>query len=549
MKKRLLYIAASLMAAGVMVSCHKVTVKATSELTPDVFPTDAASYISASGPAYVALRGNVAAEYFFQQTYSTDEGIMEARGGNWYDGGQNLEMHYHTWTKDNGYVNSNWFWLSTIIGTVNQELSILGKNEPAGTDKDQNLSELKMVRALAYYFMMDNWGNVPLDTLYGDFTPRDKTPRADVFNWLEGEIKGAIPNLSTTVSAATYGRFTQYGAYALLAKMYLNAEYYTGTKKYAECIAACDNVISSGKFSVASTANYLKAFYPSNGPAAVGSKEEFIFAIPYDPTLTTTFGFRSQNYHARYDVPRSMGKVATGAGYNYFNIPYVPGAPASTLPEFYAYFNDANDVRNKQWLVGKQTLPDGVTPLMITTTKAGYDEINWAGDNTAYTYQLELTPNIVLRKSVATFDAGNDEIAWNMGYRNIKFYPDATSATRDQNNDVPIFRYSDILLMKSEAILRGGAATLGQTALSLANNVRTSRTTSAAWTNITLDSVYNERSREFAWEAWHRNDMIRYGKYEGKWGFKTNADQYRRIFPIPTNAFAVNPKLSQNPGY
>ena len=549
MKKRLIYIAASLMAAGAMVSCHKVTVEATSELTPDVFPKDSASYITASGPAYVALRGNVAAEYFFQQTYSTDEGIMEARGGNWYDGGQNLEMHYHTWTKDNGYVNGNWTWLSTIIGVVNQELSILSKNEPAGAAKDQNLAELKMVRALAYYFMMDNYGNVPLDTVYGDFTPRDKTPRADVFNWLEGEIKGVIPYLSTTVSTATYGRFTQYGAYALLAKMYLNAEYYTGTKKYAECIAACDNVISSGKFSVASTANYLKAFYPSNGPNAVGSKEEFIFAIPYDPTFTNTFPFRSANYHARYDVPRSMGKVAAGAGYNFFNIPYTPGAPASTLPEFYAYFNDANDVRNKQWLTGKQYLPDGVTPLMITTTKAGYDAIAYPGDNTPYTYQLELTPNIVLRQSTATFDAGNDEVAWNMGYRNIKFYPDASSATRDQNNDIPIFRYSDILLMKSEAILRGGAATLGQTALSLANNVRANRTTSAAWTNITLDSVYNERSREFAWEAWHRNDMIRYGKYEGKWGFKTNTDQYRRIFPIPTNAFAVNPKLTQNPGY
>lgn len=549
MKKRLIYIAASLMAAGVAVSCHKVTVKATSELTPDVFPTDSASFISASGPAYVALRGNMAAEFFFQQTYSTDEGIMEARGGNWYDGGQNMEMHYHTWTKDNGYLNGNWYWLSTIIGTVNQQLSILGKNEPAGSAKDQNLAELRMVRALAYFFMMDNWGNVPLVTVYGDFTPRDKSSRAEVFNWLEGEIKEVIPNLSTTVSAATYGRFTQYGAYALLAKMYLNAEYYTGTKKYAECIAACDNVISSGKFSVASTANYLKAFYPTNGPAAVGSKEEFIFAIPYDPAFSNTFPFRSQQYHARYDVPRSMGKVAAGAGYNYFNIPFTPGAPASTLPEFYAYFNDANDIRNKQWLVGKQTLPDGVTPLMITTTKAGYDEINWKGDNTPYTYQLELTPNIVLRKSATTFDAGNDEIAWNMGYRNIKFYPDATSATRDQNNDIPIFRYSDILLMKSEAILRGGAATLGQTALSLANNVRANRTTSAAWTNITLDSVYNERSREFAWEAWHRNDMIRYGKYEGTWGFKTNKDVYRRIFPIPTNAFAVNPKLTQNPNY
>ncbi|MCS3796291.1 RagB/SusD family nutrient uptake outer membrane protein [Niastella sp. OAS944] len=549
MKKRLINIATSLMAAGAMVSCHKVTVKATSELTPDVFPADSASYISAAGPAYVALRGNIGIEYFFQQTYSTDEGIMQARGGNWYDGGQNMEMHYHTWTKDNGYLNGNWYWLSTIIGVVNQELSILGRTQPEGATKDQSLAELKMVRALAYYFMMDNYGNVPIFTTYGDFTPRDKTPRAEVFAFIVDEIKSALPNLSTTVNTSTYGRFTQYGAYALLAKMYLNAEYYTGTKMYNECIAACDNIISSGKFSIASSANYLKAFYPTNGPTAVGSKEEFIFAIPFDATSANTFAFRSANYHNRYDLPRSMGKVAAGAGYNVFNINHVPGGPASTLPEYYAYFYDANDVRNKQWLTGKQYLPDGVTPLTVTTTKAGYDAITFKGDNTPYIYHVDLTPNIELRNSAAPFDSGNDEVAWNMGYRNIKFYPDATSASRNQNNDIPVFRYSDIVLMKAEAILRGGNATLSQTALSLANDLRANRTTAAAWSTINLDSIYNERSREFAWEAWHRNDMIRYGKYEGKWGFKTNADVYRRIFPIPTNAFATNPKLTQNTGY
>jgi hypothetical protein len=160
-----------------------------------------------------------------------------------------------------------------------------------------------------------------------------------------------------------------------------------------------------------------------------------------------------------------------------------------------------------------------------------------------------LTPNIVLRQNPALFDCGNDEIAWNMGYRNIKFYPDASSTSRNQNNDVPFLRYSDVILMKAEAILRGGSPTLGETALSLVNSVRSKRSTSAAWTSVSLDDLYKERCREFAWEAWHRNDMIRFGKYEGQWGFKTNADTYRRIFPIPTYAKALNPALVQNPGY
>ena len=535
--------------AGLFTACHKIEVKSTTELTPDVYPGNAAQFISASGPAYVALRGNMAAEYFFQETYSTNEGIMPARGNNWFDGGQNMQMHYHNWTQDNGYLNGNWYWLATIIGEVNQELSILGKTEPEGAAKQTNLAELKLVRDYAYFMMMDNWGNVPLDTLYGDFTPHTNVARAKVFSFLETEIKAAIPYLSTTVDASTYGRFTAYGAYALLAKLYLNAEYYTGTARYNDCIAACDNIISSGKFALSSIANYLVMFYPSNGPASPGSKDEFIFAIPYDPNFANSFPFRSQQYHARYDVPRSMGSVAAGQVITIFNIPYTPGAPASTLPEYYAYFNDANDIRNKQWLTGLQFQHDGVTPITITTTLGGYDFFTYGTNSTPYTYQLNLTPNIVLRNASYQFDCGNDEVAWNMGYRNIKFYPDATSSSRNQNNDVPIFRYSDIVLMKAEAIKRGGTATLGQTDLSLCNSLRAVRTTSAAWTSITLDSIYNERCREFAWEGWHRNDMIRFGKYEGTWGFKTNTDVYRRIFPIPTNAFAVNGALVQNPGY
>ena len=540
-----IYIAVLLTAT--LVSCHKINVPITTELTPSIFPQDSNQFIQASGPAYVALRGNWSTEYFFQQCYSTDEGIMEARGGNWFDGAQNQQMHYHSWTKDNGYVNGNWDWLATIIGTVNQSSSVLKQAMPEGAAKQTNLAELKMVRALAYFMMMDNYGNVPLDTVYGDFTPHTNVPRAQVFNWLEGDIKSCIPYLTTNVNTYTYGRPTVYMAYALLAKMYLNAEYYTALPRYNDCIAACDNIINSGKFNLATMANYLQMFYPTNGPTSPGSKDEFIFAIPFDATSSGFVG-RSANYKARYDVPRSMGQVAPGAGFNYFNIPYTPGGPASTLPEFYANFNDANDIRNKQWLTGLQVKPDG-TPLTVKTTKAGYDAILYAGDTTTFIYQVNLTPNIVLRQSAAAFDAGNDEVAWNMGYRNIKFYPDATSLSRNQNNDEPVFRYSDIILMKAESILRGGTATGGATALSLVNQLRAVRTTSPPVSTVDLPFIYAERSREFAWEGWHRNDVIRFGKYEGAWGFKTDASTYKRIFPIPTSAFAVNPALVQNPGY
>jgi len=538
MKKRFKYIILPALMSIILVSCSDLNVPVTTQITPDAYPQDSVQFAASAGVVYATLRGNYSLDFFFMQTLSTDEAILPARGGNWYDNQNYRMLHYHSWTKDHPWTGSCWNWLSQIIGYDNQTMYILNKNMPVGTNKTRTLAELKMVRALAYFWMMDMYGNVPIVTTYGDFESKAKSDRKDVFNFIEAEIKDCLPNLSTTTGTTTYGRPTQYMAYSLLAKMYLNAEYYTGTARYSDCVTACDNVISSGKFTLSTTSNYLQMFYPNNGPTT----PEFIFAIPYDPSFAALPGTNGQMYHARYDVPRSETKK--------FGLPFTPSAAESTLPEFYAYFNDANDIRNKQWLTGKQYMNDGVTPVMVTTTKKGYDQFYTGTDGgAAYTYQVELTPAIVLRQDATLFDCGNDEIAWNMGYRNIKFFPDATSTSRNQNNDAPVFRYSDIILMKAEAILRGGTATLGQTALSLVNTLRANRTTTAAWSSVSLEDIYSERCREFAMETWHRNDMIRFGKYEGSWGFKTNAETYRRIFPIPTAVLNINPKMTQNPGY
>ncbi len=537
MNIKLKNISLSVLITILLFSCHDIEVPVTTQLTPDIFPKNLTQYVQASGPPYAALRGNYALDYFFMQTFTTDEAILPARGGNWYDNRGYLDMHYHTFTKDHGATNSLWNWLSIVIGTSNQAMSILNQNIPDNTTtKAQTLAELKMVRALAYFMMMDSFGNVPIYSEYGDFAPKANSTRAEVFTFIETEVKAAIPNLSADVTQATYGKATKWAAHALLAKMYLNAEIYTGTAKTKECIEACDAVINSGKFAIEPRASYLQMFYPNNGP----SMKEFIFAIPYDPTAGSMPGTNGNMYHARYDVPRSLRTK--------YGLPFTPSAPQSTLPEFYAHFNDKNYIRNGQWLTGLQFLNDGVTPVTVTTTKKGYDQFYTGADGSAkFTYQVELTPEIKLRQDVATFDLGNDEIAWNMGYRNVKFFPDATSLNRNQNNDKPFFRYSDIILMKAEAILRSGVSK--QTAVDLVNQVRSKRTTSDALTDITLEELYQERSREFAWESWHRNDMIRFGKYEGKWGFKTDATITKRIFPIPQGALTLNPALKQNPGY
>jgi starch-binding outer membrane protein, SusD/RagB family len=577
MKKLVVYILCCLFLLVFGLACQKVGVPITTELTPAVFPQNASQFIEASGPPYAALRGNFALDYWFMQSLSSDEAILPARGGNWYDPSNGYNnIHLHNWTPANGWTNTTWTWLSTVIGASNQALNVLQTTEPDSlSSKPSNLAEIKIVRDMAYLFMMDLYGNIPIDTVFGQFTSHTNVPRAQVFSWLESDIKSALPSLSQQAGTLYYGRANKYTAYALLAKLYLNAEYYTGTARYDDCVWACDSVINAGggtQYALQPRSTYLQMFYPTNGPT---TQTEFIFAIPYDPTAGIYPGTNGLLYRARYDLDRYLGVRYGYAGATAGNVtdPLMdstypastgvneagPSGPESTLPTFYAYFYDPNDIRTGQWLTGLQYWPDG-KPIMVKTTKGGtqgYDATYTGSDaNAAYYYQLNLTPDVYFRTNPASganpalFDLGNDDIAWDMGYRNNKFLADNTNkANRNQNNDVPVFRYSDIILMKAEAILRGAAPTGGQTALSLANQLRAARTTSPAWTGITLDSIYNERSREFTWETWHRNDMIRFGKYEGSWGFKTDADPNHRIFPIPNNALLLNPTLKQNPGY
>ncbi|MGN6179820.1 MAG: RagB/SusD family nutrient uptake outer membrane protein [Mucilaginibacter sp.] len=558
MKKIVLGILSLLSAAAIISSCQKINVPVTSEITPAVYPVTPAQFVSAEGPMYIAIRNDFSVSYWFLQSCSTDEAVLPTFGTNWLDGNKYVELHRHTWTKDNAWVNSTWTYLTGIIGTSNQIISIFQKNAPAGTAKNTSIAELRTARAMAYFMMMDLYGNVPLDTLYGSTALKTNSSRAQVFNYVESELKAAIPYLKSP-STATYGLVTKDLAYSILAKMYLNAQVYTGTSRYDDCIAACDKIISSGYYALEPRSTYLQMFYPTNGP----SDKEFIFAIPYDPSVSS-----GDMFQARYDLNRNLGirysysgstaggftdpimNSSTGSGL----VNNKPSGPRMTTAEYYAHFDDTNDVRNKQWLTGPQYWQDG-TPIMVKTTKLGYNQFYTGSDGSAsYTYPLVLAPltaSSVRAGTNSSFDLGNDEIAWNIGIRNIKFFPDYTNTlSRNQNNDVPIFRYSDIILMKAEAILRGGTPTLGATALSLVNQIKAVRTTSPPLTSVTLNDIYNERCKEFAWETWHRNDMIRFGQYENPWGLgKTNTDVYRRLFPIPTTAIMTNPNLVQNPGY
>ncbi|WP_114938461.1 RagB/SusD family nutrient uptake outer membrane protein [Mucilaginibacter endophyticus] len=517
---------ALLFAAITISSCTKVDVPVETELTPSNFPTTPQQFILASGAAYAQLRGSFAQSYWQMQTLSTDEAIMPARAGGWRDGGRYQQLHYHNWNADLPQVQDAWTWGFGTISTCNRIIATFASS-PDNAAKATTIAELRATRAMMFFFMMDLYGNIPVVTTFGSADKPATTARKDVFAFIEKELNEVIPNLSTVVDQTTYGRPTQFTAYAILAKMYLNAEVYTGTGRYNDVVKMCDNIMQSGKYALED--DYLKMFYPDNGPKV----KEFIFAIPYDHALAQGEQFSWYSLH-----PALQAK---------YGLLYRLSNPCSTIPSYYAQFNDPNDIRTSLWLIGKQYDFAG-NPIIIKTTKKGLDASYSGPDPTApVDYQLTFTPDLTL-VDVPTFEVGGDELGKAKGIRNNKYYPDVTATDRNQSNDVPVFRYADILLMKAEAILRGATPTNGETALSLINQLRTKRK-AATWSSVDLPNLLQERARELNWETWRRNDLIRFGKYEESWGYKTDKDVNKRLFPIPSAELILNSKLQQNTGY
>jgi len=517
-----------LIAGLLFTSCTDLETPIESELTPDNFPTTAEQFESAKGIIYTILPASYAIDYWRLESLPTDEALIPARAGNWDDGGQYRELHKHTWTPDHSIVKGIWAYAFNGIVACNRVLGMFDA-VAEGPLKDQQFAEIRMMRAFFYFILLDNFGNVPILEKFGDDTPT--STRAQVFAFIESEIKEILPLLPRKKDATTYGRPTCWMAHALLAKMYLNAQVYKGTAMYTETVAECDSIIKSGLFSLDS--DYKSMFLPTNGPGV----KEFIFAIVYDAFKITGNSF------TRYSLtPELRDKYGLGTR--------SPSNSLKTLPEYFDKFNLTGDVRNTTWLIGKQYNNNG-TPITVKTTYKGLDE-TYTGATRDTIWQLEFTKAIWLRGDPSKMDTGNDWLSQYMGARSIKFYPDPNwdPNSRSDNHDFPVFRYADIKMMKAEAILRGAAATNGETTLSLLNEIRSRAKAPLLTATPSLDELLDERAREFAWEAWRRNDMIRFGKYSGLWLFKDAVSpKFRELFPIPADQIKLNPNLVQNPGY
>lgn len=497
-------------------SCTKFDDKMYSAYTEDNFPKTPAQFVALTGPVYTAARGYFG-DYFDLQTAGSDEVVIPTRGGDWFDGGKWRDMHFHTWSTSHDVVKNAWNWGFNAIGTSNRILSIFEKTEDSDL-KTQTVAEIKTMRAWYYYLMMDAYGNLPLVTTFDDRAALPETrPRAEIFDFITSELEENIPFLSDVKSEQTYARPTQWMAHALLAKIYLNAQVYTGTAQWDKVVTHANAIIESGKYSL--EGDYLAQFMPDNGPA----NTEPIFSVPFDP--------------ARATGNNLFNKVLHYAHRNTYGLSVNPWNGWSAQPAYFDLF-DPVDYRSNQWLSGQQ--------LDATGQNLIYNGLNVVLDP----YGYELLPG-------SDFDIGGEDNKGRLaGARNVKYYPDKNQVSNNAGNDVVVYRLADVYLMKAEAILRGATnGTLAQ-ALTLMNEIRTrafptdpSKRFNAG--NLNLDAIYKERALELTFEVTRRTDMIRFGRWEDAMLFKpaNTSETYKRIFPIPADARTTNANLDQNPGY
>ena len=532
MKSKIIYLICS---ALIALNACNLDVDVLSQITPENFPQTEEDFIAVTGPVYSLLARNYHPAFYLLQETTADGCVMTAHDGNWFDDARYRNHHMHTWVPDQNFIRSGWQCCFSGISLCNSLLTILDK-APETPFKPVAIAELRAMRAWYYYMAMDLWGDVPLVTEFGaGVVTGPRVARKTIFEFIESELKEVLPDLSGETGISTYGRPNKWMAYAFLAKIYINAPVYAGENRNNDVVAVCDQVITeAAKGTIALDDDYLKMFHRDNGPQI----KDFLFAVPYDRNYSGDFNFPSRHWLSPYyrDI---------------YGLSYGPAGCMKTWPEFYAKFTiDATDVRQKIWLAGKQYFDNG-DPIMIPTTNFGLDNsYNGPNPTQAILWQLEFTPEIRFRGDLMMFETGGDIVGRHQGYRSNKFIDRTPGGPngRTQSNDIPVFRYADVLLMKAEAILRGATPTMGHTAVSLVNMVR-NRSKASLFNSIDLNGLLDERARELCFEYWRRNDLIRFGKFEEPWGVKTDNDPRKRVLPIPLTELTLNPAMTQNPGY
>jgi len=529
MKKLLSYSLLGLLGTSMVLSaCTKLDEKVYDQVLDENFKPTANDIPSIIAPVYTVLRPMEASWYgnFDLQEEAADEIVTPARPNGWYDGGVYQRMHKHEWNQTQGQPNQLWSLCYRGINTANRVIyQIESGIVPITTGKENTIAELKAARAFYYYNLLDNHGNVPIVTDFEDASLPKQSTRKEVYDFVVKELTESIPLLSDKADKTTYGRFNKWAAKAILAKVYLNAQVYIGTAQWDKCLQECNDIIAAAPGRYVLESAYKAPFRTDNS-----SSKELIFAVPYDEIQATEF-----NIHMKTLDP-VMQKV--------YNMTAQPWGGNCAVPQFIDTY-DPDDSRLKDtWIMG---------PQINTTT--GTVAINF----------VKQVDGIALAGS-------------NQGYR-IGKYEIKMGARGALSVDYPIVRYSDILMMKAECLLRTGQADAAATIVTqvrqraFASTNPSKATVTGAdlqkgsvykygiWSNgqvtdlqggddIMYGRFLDELGWEFAAEGRRRQDIIRFGVFTTKkWFNHTGSAAYKIIFPIPEAEMTKNTNLKQNQGY
>ncbi len=435
--------------------------------------------------------------YFSVQGVSSDEMAIPAKGGDWFDGGIWVDMHQHTYTPSNGPLEGTFTAQYNAINEVNTAL--------AGQSNAQYEAELRVLRAFYYARLLDTYGRVKIVTTSGQDAPQ--ATRQEVYDFVVSELNAAIDSGNLLAVPPNNAMITESAARGILARVYLNAEVYTGTPQWAEVIIHTDAIINTGNYNL--EPNYSDAFKPDNDNSI-----ENIWVVPYDQTTGTGMNIAQMTLH--------YGSQQT------WNLEAQPWNGYAALEEFYNSYDSGDERKENNFLVGIQNTADGV-PI-----------IDFASETTDPDLELNYKPEINEVFPNANRDGGARLYKFNF-----------TNCQRpDMNNDYPLVRYADVLLMKAEAVARNAGNWSDPMTLSLVNQVRT-RAGISTVSSLTADSFLAERGREMFMEVTRRSDLIRYDKWgEAWWEKDANASDHLKLFPIPLAQIeASGGTLTQNPGY
>ncbi len=443
----------------------------------------------------------------------------------WLSGETMTDVSFQQWNAGDPWVSAMFYHIYNIISLSNEFIRNSSEDAISGfseADKEKIRGwrdEARGLRALAYYHELDFFNVasfVTEDNEVGSYIPETYS-RKQLFEYIESELK----ELGESLPSRNYGHFTRSAANALLARLYLNSEVYTGTARWNDCIAACNKVIEDGYSTLAPS--YSSLFNADNDKRT----DEIIFALACDATHTVAWGAGTYLVCAsrfdNYDGILEDFGVAT-----YWNCLRV-------RPQLVDLFTDGDS-----------------RAMFCSRDRKLYDEApedfyEDPGD-TKYKYR-DREKEISKHDDVTT--------GWEMTkWTNLTDEGEVASDTRvnGAETDYPMFRLADVYLMAAEATLRGGTGAQ-KTALEYVNLVRERAFGGAsgdiASGDLTLDFILDERARELYSEGVRRTDLIRFGKYSSgyNWNWKggvlegKDVDKKYCVLPIP------EAELSANPGF